>query len=190
MSLEKIVASILANSKADEQNILLEARADARAVMDEASHGKAKILENYRIKTEKTISMMKERAEAGMEIDEKKEILSIRRQILEDMFNRVLEHFSNLPDASKQKLYSAMAARLLTEFTRGRIHCRRDEAHLLGGIGQFSMGEPIDTAGGFLAENDDGTLVMDMRFEVLLKDLWDRNLDIISGLLFEDGEAQ
>lgn len=190
MGLDKIVTKVIADSKANEANILAEATKGKEALLREAAKKRTEILESFRIDMEKTISRMKERAKAGTEIEVKKEMLSTRKQILEDMFDRVLEHFRGLPDASKRKLYSALTARLLDEFTQGTIHCRKGEEHLFAGLGQFTVGESIDTAGGFMAESSDGNLVMDMRFEGLLKELWDGNLDKISSLLFEDSEVQ
>lgn len=190
MGLDKIVTRVVADSKANEANIIAEANKEREELLHEAAKKRAEILETFRVDMEKTISQMKVRAEAGMEIDVKKEMLSTRKHILENMFEKVLEHFRDIPDANKRKLYSSLTAKLLGEFTQGTIHCRRGEEHLFRGIGQFTVGEPIDTAGGFLAESADGNLVMDMRFEGLLKELWDDNLDKISNLLFEDGEVQ
>ena len=190
MGLDRIVTRVVADSKATEASILAEATKEREALLREAAKKKAEMMESFRIDMEKTISQMKIRAEAGMEIDVKKEMLSTRKQILENMFDRVLEHFRDIPDASKRELYSALTARLLDEFSQGTIHCRKGEEHLFRGIGQFTVGEPIDTAGGFMAESSDGNLVMDMRFEGLLKELWDSNLDKISSLLFEDSEVQ
>ena len=190
MGLDKIVTRVVADSKAGEANIIAEANKEREALLHEAASKRAEILETFRIDMEKTISQMKIRAEAGMEIDVKKEMLSTRKQILENMFQKVLEHFSEISDASKRKLYSALTSKLLLEFTQGTIHCRKGEEPLFRGIGQFTVGEPIDTAGGFMAESADGNLVMDMRFEGLLKELWDDNLDKISSFLFDDDEVQ
>ena len=171
MGLDKIVTRVVADSKANEANIIAEANKDREETLREAAKKRAEILETFRVDMEKTISQMKVRAEAGMEIDVKKEMLSTRKQILENMFEKVLEHFREIPDATKRKLYSALTTKLLEEFTQGTIHCRSGEEHLFRGIGQFSVGQPIDTAGGFIAESSDGNLVMDMRFEGLLKEL-------------------
>ena len=190
MGLDKIVTRVIADSKANEANILAEANKEREELLREAAKKRAEILESFRIDMEKTISLMKKRADAGMEIDVKKEMLSTRKRILENVFHEVLEHFCEIPEASKRKLYSALTTKLLGEFTQGTIRCRKGEEHLFRGIGQFTVGEPIDTVGGFMAESADGNLVMDMRFEGLLKELWDSNLDKISSLLFEDGEVQ
>jgi len=190
MGLDKIVTRVIADSKTNEASILAEARNDREALLKEASRKVAEIAESYKNNSEKTLSQMKTRAEAGMEIDVKKEMLSTRKRILENVFDKVVEHFSEIPNADKRKLYSAMATKLLDEFTQGTIHCRKGEEALFAGMNNFTIGEPIDTVGGFMAESADGNLVMDMRFEGLLKEIWDNNLDSISNMLFEDGEVQ
>ena len=119
MGLDKIVTRVVADSKANEANIIAKANKEREELLREAAKKRTEILEAFRVDMEKTISQMKERAEAGMEIDIKKEMLSTRKQILENMFDRVLEHFREIPDTSKRELYSALTKKLLDEFTQG-----------------------------------------------------------------------
>jgi V/A-type H+-transporting ATPase subunit E len=186
MGLDKIVASILADSKVKEQSILSEAAAETKTLMAEVSRRNVEVLKAYRKKTEESVARLKERQEAGMEIEVKKQMLSARKQILDESFDRVLKHFGALPESDKRKLYSAMSVKLLAEFKSGTIHCRKGDEHLFAGLSGFTIGQPMDIIGGFLAENSDGTLVFDMRFKVLLKDIWDRHLNEISDMLFSE----
>ena len=189
MGLEKIVSKILADSKAKEQSILADAQKDSQGILADAQKQKAEILDSYKVKAEQSAAQMRAREEAGMEIEVNKKMLSIRREILEDAFEGVLQHFMKIQDSEKRKLYTAMVARLRTEIPSGTIHCRKGEEGMFSGVSGFRVGPPVDTIGGFIAENSDGTLIMDMRLEVLLKEIWDKHLVEVSGLLFPDGEV-
>lgn len=186
MGLDKIVVSILADSKAKEQSILSGAEAEAKAIMDEANRRKAEVLDDYRRRADESVASLKERQKAGLEIEVKKQMLSTRKEILDDSFDRILKYFGALPEPDRKKLYSAMTSRLLTQFKIGTIHCRKDDEHLFSGLSGFTIGQPMDIVGGFMAENQDGTLVFDMRFEVLLEDMFNRHLGDISNMLFQE----
>jgi len=189
MGLDKIVTKILADSKAKEQSIISDAHKQSEELMADAMRQKAELLDSYQKRAEQAIAQMKVREGAGMEIEVKKKLLSTRREILEDTFDSVLEHFMNLPESEKRKLYSAMMTRLKVEFQGGKIHCRRGEEGLFPAMPGFTMVEPVETMGGFIAESNDGSLMVDMRFEALLKEIWDSHLVEISGILFPDGES-
>ncbi len=188
MGLDKIVSKILADSKSREQSIVSGAQKEGKELLAEARKKKSEIIDAYQEKADQAIEDMKAREKAGMEIEVKKNMLSVRREILEEAFDSVLEHFLNLPDNEKRVIYSATISRLQGEFQQGRIHCRRGEENFFSGIPNFTVAEPVDTIGGFIAENTDGSLIIDMRFETLLKEIWDHHLVEISGILFRDEE--
>ena len=190
MGLEKIISKILADSKAKEQSIISGAQKESKVLIADAKNKKAEILDSYQKKADEMISQMRIREEAGMEIDVNKKMLSIQREILDTSFDSLLEHFKNLPDDRKKTLYSAMIEKMRQEITTGTIHCRKGEERLFSGLSGYTMGQPIDTIGGFLVENSDGSLFFDMRFEALLRDIWVRNLKEISEILFPRGDSQ
>ena len=190
MSLEKIVSKIEADSLAAEQAILQEAAKYRNEQHKLANQRKAEIMAEYKSKADNAIAQLSAREEAGLEMELKKSALASRKRTLDRAFESVLEHFRNLPASEKKKLYQALMARVTKEIPTGKIRPAKKEESLFSSIGAFKLGEPINCIGGFIAESPDGKLEMDMRFEVLLKDIWDHNLSEISALLFSNGEKE
>lgn len=187
MSLEKIVSKVEADSKAAEAGILREAEAQRQEALAAAKMRRDELLAEYKARAEQAVAQLKAREEAGLEMELKKRTLASRRRTLDRAFTSVLAHFAALPQDSKKRLYKSMMARVSAEIPGGKLRCRKGDEGLLSGFRGFSAGEPIDCAGGFIAVSDDGRVEVDMRFEVLLREVWDRNLGEVSAILFGDG---
>lgn len=187
MSLEKIVSRIEQDSKAAEQAILQESAQNREKQLKQANQEKARILKDFTAKAEQAIAQLRLREEAGLEMELKKNALASRKRSMDRAFEGVLEHFRALPAGEKKKLYAALMAQVVKDIPAGRIRHLKGEESLFSGFPGFKSGEPIQGVGGFIAVSTDGRLEMDMRFEVLLKDLWDRSLGEISAQLFGDG---
>jgi V/A-type H+-transporting ATPase subunit E len=187
MSLEKIVSKVEQDSKAAEQAILKEAARSRSELLAQAKQTRDEILSGYRQKADRTIAQMRTREEAGLEMEVKKRMLASRRKVLDSAFLGVMEHFANLPAASKKKIYAALMDSASRDLPRGKVRCVKGEESLFSGFPAYEKGAPIEGAGGFILESQDGRLEIDMRFEVLLKDIWDRNLGEISARLFDEG---
>jgi len=190
MSLERIVSKVEQDSKAAEQAILSEAAQYRNSQLAEAKRKRDAILAEFAAKAEQAIAQMRSREEAGLEMEVKKMSLASRKRILDTAFRSVLEHFSGLPQARKRKVYAALLAKASEDIPRGKIRHLKGEEPLFPASQAYARGENITGAGGFIVESADGHLEMDMRFEVLLKDLWDRNLAEVSAMLFGDGGRQ
>lgn len=187
MSLEKIVSKVERDSQAAEQAILQEAARYRNEQIAQANRRRDEILAEYSRKAAQTIDQLRSREEAGLEIEVKKRMLASRKRILDTAFRGVLEHFAKLPPADKKKIYAALMAKAAKDIPRGKIHLVKGEESLFSGHSGYTKGGHITGAGGFKLGSDDGHLEMDMRFEVLLKDLWDRNLGEVSSMLFGEG---
>jgi vacuolar-type H+-ATPase subunit E/Vma4 len=64
---------------------------------------------------------------------------------------------------------------------------KTDRAALSKSAGQFKIGDDIDGLGGFVLESEDGSVMMDYRFEGRLREAWDSSLGEVSRILFRDG---
>jgi vacuolar-type H+-ATPase subunit E/Vma4 len=187
MSLEKIVSKVVADSQAAEQAILQGATRYRNEQLRQASQKSDEMLKEFNLKAEQAIAQLRSREEAGLEMEVKKRMLSSRKNTLDSAFAGVLEHFKNLPAGAKTGLYVALMARVSKEIPSGKIRHIKGEDSLFSGFKAYTKGEPIEGIGGFIVVSADGRMEMDMRFEVLLKELWDRNLGEISAKLFSDG---
>ena len=189
MSLEKIVSKIDADSKAAELAILQEGARHRDEQLKAASQKRAEILKEFNVRAEQAITQLNSREIAGLEMEIKKRMLASRRRTLDSAFEGVLEHFKKLPNTAKKNLYAALMAKAMKDIPSGTVRHLKGEESLFSAYSSFRSGQPIDGIGGFIVQSPDGKLEMDMRLEVLLRELWDRNLGEISARLFSDGDG-
>ena len=188
MGLEKIVERIVVESQAEEKRIISEAEAERQKMLGEAGKKRDEILADYRKRMEEAVVQLKQREAARTEVEVKKRFLEIRKEILDDAYRTVLEHFSALPEDTRRKYYSAMLKQVVAELPSGVIRCGKGEERFFSGIPNFTVGENIDCIGGFLAESTDGSVVLDMRFDDIVREIWERNAGEISRTIFPEGE--
>jgi len=188
MGLEDIVERIVAESEAEEKRIISEAEAERQKILSEAGKKREEILARYRQLIEENTAQLQQREAARTEVEVKKLFLRVRKEILDYAHSAVLEHFSALSDDTRRKYYSAMTKKVLAELSAGIIHCRAGEERFFSGIPGITVGEPIECIGGFLAESTDGSVVLDMRFDDIVSEIWDRNAGEISSIIFPEGE--
>lgn len=188
MGLEHIVERIVAESQAEEKRILSEAEVERQRMLSEAGKKRDEILADYRKQADDAVAQLKQREAARTEVEVKKRFLEIMKEILDDARHTVMGHFGALPEDTKRKYYSAMLKQVVSELPAGVIRCRRGEEKFFSGIPNFTVGENIDCIGGFLAESTDGRVVLDMRFDDIIREIWEKNAGEISSIIFPEGE--
>ncbi len=188
MGLEKIVERIVAESQEEEKRIISEAEAERQRMLAEAGKNRDEILADYRKRAEDGVAQLKHREEARTEVAAKKLFLEAKKEIIEELKKAVLQHFAGLPDDVKRKYYSSLLKPVVAELGSGVIRCRKGEEGFFSGIPNFTVGENIDCIGGFLAESTDGSVVLDMRFDDIVREIWERNAGEISRIIFREGE--
>ena len=188
MGLEHIVERIVAESQAEERSIISGAEAERQKMLSEAGKKRDEILAGYRRRMEEALIQLKQREAARTEVEVKKRLLEVRKEILDDARTAVLEHFGALSEDARRRYYSAMLKQVVAELPSGAIRCRKDEERFFSGIPNFTIGENIECIGGFLAESNDGSVVLDMRFDDIVREIWERNAGEISRTIFPEGE--
>jgi len=186
MGLERIVERIVAESQAEEKRIISEAEAERKRMLEEAEKKRDEILAKYRQLIEENTAQVEQREAARTEVEVKKRLLQARKEILDETQKAVLEHFRSIPNDIRRRYYSAMLKQAVRELHSGVIRCRKGEEHLFSGIPNFSVGENIDCIGGFLAESRDGSVILDMRFDDIIREIWERNAEEISSTIFQE----
>lgn len=187
MELEKVIARIEAESISDAKRILDEANIQKDRMLREAKEAHRKIVERCQRDTEKYLRQLTAREEARTEVEVKKTLLAQEKRILSMAFDKVLADFGRLSDDRKRAIYTALLKSAQSEIPKGTIHCRKGDEKFFSGHPGYRLGENIETAGGFTVENHDGTILLDMRFENILKDIWGRNIRRFADILFSKG---
>lgn len=106
--LDKIKARILGDAETEAQSTVLEAQAKAKAIKDVADSKKEKLIKKQIADSESAALEHKKRLIAKAELEYKKNLLAIKRQVLEEAFNGAIKALKNLPEGDYVNLLKSM----------------------------------------------------------------------------------
>jgi len=184
MSLDKVVEDILQKGEEKKREIIrlgeMERdeqlkQADKKIVEDRQKSGK---------KTEASIALMEQQELSSAELESKKSLLAAQRQTMEDLKEQVLDALRDYPVDKKKKLYSKLAARAKKELGDCYVYSNKsDKAVLQLPTGVTDAGT-IDCHGGLVFESKDRCYRLDYRFESVLDEVWNKEMQQIYAKLF------
>jgi len=172
VSLETVVEAILKDGEAEAQAILSEARAEREKMLGEARSEGAKAMAESEERARATAERRRVQALARAELEARKIVLAQQREALDRVYQGTLERLGNLPDHA-EFLRGVLKANEAEWRGGGKVYANaRDEAVVRKIVGSAFAGT-IDCVGGVVIESADGTRRIDMRYESLLRDVWD-----------------
>ena len=108
----------------------------------------------------------------------KRNRLDAQRRALEETRQKVHTKLGKLGKSDLEKVYKKLVSNLPKD---GTLHCRKEDAALLGKLTSTKMGTFISEP-GFIVETKDYRL--DFRFSTLVEKVWQDNLPVVSEELF------
>src|SRR5256886_9856412 len=106
------------------------------------------------------------------ELESRKIVLAAQKEALDRVYDGALERLGRLSD-NAEILRSLLKANESEWRSGGKVYCsKRDEAVVRKIVGDSFAGT-VECAGGVVIESADGTRRVDLRYETLLRDVWD-----------------
>ena len=184
MGLERVIEEILASGEEQRRRIIAEGEAEGQKIIS-AAKAEAEAARKERLReAEQRSSLMKQQSLSSAELEAKKRLLQEQKELLTQTKASVLTSLSALdPDARKEILgkLGKMAAKQLS---KGIIHCRKEDDKLVTVPSGFRKMADLRSAGGILAESEEGDYRMDLTFEALLDDVWGKDVKKIYEIMF------
>lgn len=172
MSLDTVVQAILEKGKGEAEQILEEARAERERMLAEVrAEGQGAIVDaDVRARHAAERRRVQELARA--ELEARKIVLAAQREALERAYRTALERLGDLPE-SPDFLRRLLAANAAEWKAGGRVYSNaRDEAVVRKIVGDRYAGN-VGCAGGVVIESADDTRRIDLRYESILREIWD-----------------
>jgi len=171
MGLEVVVNEILARASEEEQRVLREAESERQKLLDaaegEADEIRARALRDTRSK----LDALRREATSASEFEVRRRLLNVQRELTEDFRARILKALSDLSKAERERMLVPLMKRAQKDLPKGRAHARKEDLPLLTKAG-YEKGHELTGAGGFQIESEDGTVLLDHRFETMLEGAW------------------
>src|SRR3989441_1785746 len=146
------------------------ALAERDRILQNARAEGAKLLEIREQEARQAAGRLRVQALARAELEGKKIVLSAEKELLDEVYTKVLEKLAVLEDGAAilQSLLKANAG----DWRTGKVYCNEKDANAVRAVVGTSFGGTIDCGGGIVIESGDGTHRVDLRYETLLADVW------------------
>ncbi len=182
MSLDKVIENILETGRKEAKQIIEQGKKEKQGQIKKAEDEGEKILQSKMADSEKTVQRMNTQEMARAELESKKIVLGSQKEILDSVYETALQRLGNLPQ--NETLLRTLVSKHQTEVSAGRVYCnKKDEAIVKGLVGD-NFGGTTDCIGGLVIESQDGTMRVDLRYETMLREIWDDSIKETSDLLW------
>ena len=178
MGLEEILKQVEETGKEKAAAIRKETVEEVEARMKEASKESENVVSQIKSETARRIEQLKQQEIPAAELEVKRNLLEMQKDLLSQTKTRVMEKLEGLSSKELEKIYSNLLTQVPKE---GKLFCRKKDQAIFKKISKLSNGGTIDDL-GFLVEA--GEYRLDFRFSTLVNSSWHNHLSMVSEVLF------
>ena len=192
MSLDKLASEIESMAKAEAKVVSKEAKAEAKRIGDEAKDSVAEYRDAAITQAEKMSDRIAVESIAAARQRNQKRLLVARRAELDATWSEVMSQVGEADLKGREDILLSLIKMADVESVDDMVlrpvavdrEILTDLSENSGLSNDFQMGGDIDGLGGFVLESQDGSVLMDYRFEGRLRDAWEASLGEVNNKLF------
>lgn len=192
MSLDTVVEDIRDEARARAREIEREGERRAEAILEEAETEAKEILETAESEVETEAERQRKQKLSAAKLEAKQTRLEARRDVLEDVHERVEQRLADLGGERREELTRALVDAAAPEFDDSEtvsVHGRPEDHDLLERIltdyDGFEVVGERDCLGGVVVEGDRSRVRVNNTFDSILEDVWEDELRAVSERLFD-----
>ena len=178
MALQEILTQVEKTGQKQVEEIRTKTKSEVEAKLSEARNKGKAVSKEIAVETLRQIEQLEQQEIPAAELEVKRSRLDAQRRALEDTRKEVFDKLGKLGKADLEKVYKKLSFNLPKG---GTLHCRKEDASLIGKFSKLKMGSSINEP-GFIVETPDYRL--DFRFSTLVEKAWQDHLPIVSEELF------
>jgi len=173
MGLEVVVKDVLARGEEEADRIRQEGTDEANAIVAGAEKTARQIREEKRAQTAEQIERRKNREISSANLEVKRAILNAKKELLDRVYSEAIEMLASLPESERETIIKKL---LESQTDSTRVFSNKNDESLVKRISSMEYGGTIQCSGGIVLENEDGTVLRDLTFDSILKNVRDRSL--------------
>ncbi len=184
MGLEELRKAIEDQAEKAETVVLADGKAEASRIIEEAKQQAEELVVKARVEAE-AAKKDEARKISSANLRARRIVAEAEEAVIERTLSGLLARLGKMHSTHKTeyaKAFGLLAKQALTEMPGAKIRCAKRDAALAKKFGK--LGEPIETAGGLLAESTDGRIRIDNTFESLIEERRDALKQEAHELLF------
>ena len=178
MALQEILNQVEKTGQKQVEDIRKSTSSEVESILSEADEKGKAIATEIANETKRQIEQLEQQEIPAAELEVKRNRLDAQRRALEETRLKVHVKLGKLGKSNLEKVYKKLVSNLPKE---GTLHCRKEDAALIGKLTSTKMGTSINEP-GFVVETKDYRL--DFRFSTLVEKVWQDNLPAVSEELF------
>jgi len=185
MSLKSLADEITKQAMEEAGAILNEARVEAKRIEEEARKEAAQTSSMASTKAERESEQISVEVVASARQANQKRALIARREELEFTWEAAREEIGSPKMAGRKKILDSLvkeASETKADVILRPVETDRSALSKSG----FKLGDGIEGLGGFVLESNDGSTMLDFRFDMILEEAWKNTLGKINGILFDE----
>ncbi|MBS3105986.1 hypothetical protein J4234_07070 [Candidatus Woesearchaeota archaeon] len=180
MGLEAVKDEILNSAKEQSNSLIAEARKEAGRIARETENKIEGMKQKTDEEAKRIIDTIKRQELASAELENKKMLLEVKKQLIDGVFAEAKKRLKNLDDKKKESYIKKLLEKAKNDIEISGVYCNKKDAKLLKG---FNV-ETADIIGGLMAENREKTIRVDYSFDAMLENLKETELQNINKELF------
>ena len=185
VGLEVVLQGILDQGQREAQAIVEAARKEREQVLGRARAEVAAVVAQREREAKEAVERRRVQDLARAELEAKRTVLNGQKELLDQVNRSALDTLRTLAD--REALLGALLAGHAADWRAGRVYCNEEDHNAVRRVVGAAYGGTIDCAGGVVIESNDGRRRIDLRFEVILQDVWDDAVKEVAQALWPQG---
>jgi V/A-type H+/Na+-transporting ATPase subunit E len=183
VSLESVVQAVQERGRSEADSIRADAEKEARSIVQAARDESAKIVTQAEARGREIAARRRVQELARAELEARRLVLSTQKEQLDDLYGRVQGRLASLPE-NDQILRDLLRTNEGTWKNGGKVYSAPKDEAVVRGVAAKAYAGTIDAIGGVVLENAEGSVRIDLRFESLLRQVWENSMKEVAGILW------
>jgi len=185
MALESLVEEILKKGEEEVSRIKSEAEEKAKSIISDARRKAEELLLKAREEAEKEIESIRRQEISSVNLEMKRELLNKKKDVLERVFEAVKERIKNMEKEEKREILKKMVERNASG--NMAIYSNKEDEEIVREIASelnLIYRGNVDCIGGVILESLDGNVRINLTFDDILKQVYEKKIGEVSRILF------
>ncbi len=186
MGLEEVVKEILTTAENKAKEIRKDAKKQAESIIKNAEMEIEELKKRWEEENRKIEGEIRKKRMASAKLEASKLLMDAKREIIQDVMDSLLKKLISMDRREKEKLIRSLAELAKEEIEVTTVYCNKQEEKIIAKYFKDAKIKHTDCEGGFIAENKDGSISVDMRYKTLIEKVRKDIIKEVGSRLFKD----
>ena len=186
MTLEEVANSVVEKGRREADLILKEGGKEVLRILSEADKEITATKQKQLAMANKEVKDLRARETSGMEMKVRRERLNAEREAFDRIRSKALADLLAASRPRKDAILGHLISKAKRVIDSGQIYCNAQDAEFIKThAGTLKFGGIIDCNGGIVIESSDRKERVDLTYETMFDEVWDRELAQVHKIIFQ-----